>query len=63
MSPSETPIVLPSQVSIKAVSLAEHPVYSPAVIAAWAAMNAPAGGNALAGGGQNAQQQGQGAQL
>jgi hypothetical protein len=28
-------IVTPSQVSIKAVSLANHPAYSPAVIAAW----------------------------
>jgi hypothetical protein len=48
-SSSESPIVPFSQVSIEAVSLANNPVYSPAVIAAWAAMNAPAGGNAPAG--------------
>jgi hypothetical protein len=53
-SSSESPIVPPSRVSIEAVSLANNPVnYSPAVLAAWAAMNAP-GGNAPAGG-QDAQ--------
>jgi hypothetical protein len=43
-SSSESPIVPPSQVSLQALSLANHPTYSPAVLAAWAAMNAPAGG-------------------
>jgi hypothetical protein len=58
-SHSKSPIVPPSSVGVEVVSLAEHPVYSPAVIAAWAAMNAPGGGNAPvggnapAGGGQN----------
>jgi hypothetical protein len=56
-SSSETPIVPPSLVATEAVSQAEHPVYSRAVIAAWVAMNAPAGGR-----GQNAQNQGQDAQ-
>jgi hypothetical protein len=61
-SPSETPIVPPSQVSIEAVSLAEHLVYIPAVIAVWAAMNAPAGGGGQNAHNQGAQPQGQGAQ-
>jgi hypothetical protein len=39
-----SPIVSPSKVAIEAVSLAEQPVYSPVVLAAWAAMSAPAGG-------------------
>jgi hypothetical protein len=55
-SPSKTPIVPPSSVSTAAVSLAERTVFNPAVEAAWAAMNLPAGG-----GGQDAQNQGQGA--
>jgi hypothetical protein len=55
-SPSETSILPPSSVATEAVSLAEHPVYSSAVIAAWAAMNAPARG------GQNALNLGQGGQ-
>jgi hypothetical protein len=55
-SSSESPIVPPSRVSIEAVSLADNPVtYSPAVLAAWAAMNNP-------GGGQDAQNQGGGPQ-
>jgi hypothetical protein len=54
---SESPIVPPSRVSIEAVSLADNPVtYSPAVLAAWAAMNNPAGE------GQDAQNQGGGPQ-
>jgi hypothetical protein len=52
-SPSESPIVPPSRVSVEAVSLA-HPAWNPAVIEAWAAMNPPAGG------GQNVQGDGQG---
>jgi hypothetical protein len=52
-SPSESPIVPPSRVSVKAVSLA-HPAWNPAVIEAWAAMNPPAGG------GHNVQGDGQG---
>jgi hypothetical protein len=43
-SSSESPIVPPSSVALEVVSLADNPVYSPVVIAAWAAMNAPAGG-------------------
>jgi hypothetical protein len=44
-SSSESPIVPPSRVSIEAVSLADNPVtYSPAALAAWAAMNNPGGG-------------------
>jgi hypothetical protein len=39
-----------SRISVEAVSLANHPVWSPAVIEAWAAMNPPVGG-----GGQNVQ--------
>jgi hypothetical protein len=55
-SSSESPIVLPSQISIEAVSLADNPVnYSPVVLAAWAAMNIP-------GGGQDAHNQGGGPQ-
>jgi hypothetical protein len=53
-SSSESSIVPPSQVSIETVSLANHPAYSPAAIAAWAAMNAPVGG----GQGQGNQPQG-----
>jgi hypothetical protein len=41
-SPSESPIVPPSRVSVEVVSLA-HPAWNPAVIEAWAAMNPPAG--------------------
>jgi hypothetical protein len=53
----ESPIVPPSRISIEAVSLADNPVtYSPAVFAAWAAMNNPPGG------GQDAQHQGGGPQ-
>jgi hypothetical protein len=37
-SSSESRIVPPSRVSVEAVSLANHPVWSPAVIEAWAAM-------------------------
>jgi hypothetical protein len=56
-SSSESPIVPPSRVSIEAVLLADNPVnYSPAVLAAWAAMNNPPGG------GQDAQNQGGGPQ-
>jgi hypothetical protein len=44
-SSSESPIGPPSKVAVKAVSVAEYPVYSPAIIAAWTAMNAPAGQN------------------
>jgi hypothetical protein len=50
-SPSESPVVPPSSIALEVVSLANNPVYSPAVIAAWAAMNAQ---NAQ---GQDAQQQ------
>jgi hypothetical protein len=49
-SSSESPIVPHRRISVEAVSLANHPVWSPAVIEAWAAMNPPVGG-----GGQNAQ--------
>jgi hypothetical protein len=47
---SESPIIPPSRISVEAVSLANHPVWSVAVIEAWAAMNLPVGG-----GGQNVQ--------
>jgi hypothetical protein len=40
-SSSQSPIVPPSRVAVKAVSLANYPTYNPAVIAAWAAMNPP----------------------
>jgi hypothetical protein len=43
-SSSESPIVPPSQVALEATSLANYPAYSPAVVAAWAAMNSPVGG-------------------
>jgi hypothetical protein len=43
-SSSESSIVPPRRNSVEAVSLANHPVWSPAVIEAWAAMNLPAGG-------------------
>jgi hypothetical protein len=55
-SSSESPIVPPSRVAVEAVSLANYPTYSPAVIAAWAAMNPPVGG------GQDAQNWGGGPQ-
>jgi hypothetical protein len=47
---SESPIVPPSRVSVEVVSLANHAVWSPVVVEAWAAMNPQIGG-----GGQNAQ--------
>jgi hypothetical protein len=60
-SSSESFIVPPSRISVKAVS---HPVWSPAVIEAWAAMNPPVGGGPQGdgqgggpqGGGQDGQQ-------
>jgi hypothetical protein len=55
-SSSESPIVPPSRVPIEAVSLADNPItYSPAVLAAWVAMNNP-------GKGQDAQNQSGGTQ-
>jgi hypothetical protein len=61
-SPSESPIVPPSRVSVEAVSLA-HPAWNPAVIEAWAATNPPAGvGQNFQGGGQRGPQGPQGPQ-
>jgi hypothetical protein len=43
-SSSKSPIVPPSRVALEATSLADYPAYSPAVVAAWAAMNPQVGG-------------------
>jgi hypothetical protein len=54
-SSSESPIVPPSRVALEATSLANYPAYSPAVVAAWAAMNPQVGGQ-----NQGGQRDGQG---
>jgi hypothetical protein len=43
-SSSEFSIVPPSRISVEAVSLANYPVWRPAVVEAWAAMNPQVGG-------------------
>jgi hypothetical protein len=43
-SSSESSIVPPSRVALEATFLANYPAYSPAVVAAWAAMNPQVGG-------------------
>jgi hypothetical protein len=58
-SSSESSIVPPSRISVEAVSLANHPVWSPAVIEAWAAIYPPVGGG-LQGDGQGGGPQGGG---
>jgi hypothetical protein len=43
-SSSESPIVPPSRVALEAISLANYPAFSPATVAAWAAMSDQAEG-------------------